>query len=158
MSYFPTHRSRTQKKRGRVAAAAAVILGSVLAFSSPAAGFTNFTEAIVSDGNSIGRCALTLTNANYTTHTVRANINASVKPAATPDGIYNNTHVRVECLLYSQGFGALLKYVSSQQQGAYTSTSNISTQPLSPDYIICTRVTTTLRAGPTSSAGYVCAP
>ena len=156
MSYIPTHRSPTRNRRSlRVAGAASVALGTVLAFSSPAAAFDNYTEANANDGSSIGRCALTLTNANYTAGTVRANINMSVRPTS-PAGLFNNTHVAVYCYLFGKPSGTFLKAVSTQQQGAYASASNISTQPLYPDYIICTVVETTLRSGQTKSAGPVC--
>ena len=157
MSYIPTHRSPTPNRRGlRIAGAASVALGTVLSFSSPAAAFDNFTEAIANDGSSIGRCAITLTNADYTAGTVRVNINMSVKPAAVPNGLFNNTHVAVYCYLFSKPGGDFLKATSVQQAGAYASGSNISTQPLYPDYTICTIVETTLRSGQTKSAGPVC--
>lgn len=156
MSSIPTHRSPTRNRRGlRVAGAASVGLGTLLALSSPAAAFDNFTEANANDGSSIGRCALTLTNANYTTGTVRANINMSVKPTNV-NGIFNNTHVAVYCYLFSKPGGDFLKATSVQQAGAYASGSNISTQPLYADYIICSIVETTLRSGQTKSAGPVC--
>ena len=156
MSYIPTHRSPTSHRHGvRIAGAASVALGTLLAFSSPAAAFDNYTEAIANDGSSIGRCALTLTNANYTAGTVRANINMSVKPTS-PNGIFNNTHVAVYCYLFSKPGGDFLKATSTQHQGAYAAASNISTQPLYQDYYICTIVETTLRQGLTKSAGPVC--
>jgi hypothetical protein len=158
MSYIPTHRAHTTQRRGlRVAGAASAALGTILAFSSPASAFDNYTEALANDGSSIGRCALTLTNADYTTGTVRANINMSVKPTNT-NGIFNNTHVAVYCYLFSKPGGDFLKAVSTQHQGAFApQVSNISTQPLYQDYIICTVVETTLRQGLTKSAGPVCA-
>jgi hypothetical protein len=157
MSYIPTHRAPTTHRRGlRVAGAASAALGTVLAFSSPATAFDNYTEALANDGSSIGRCALTLTNANYTNGTVRANINMSVKPTDA-NGIFANTHVAVYCYLFSKPGGDLLKAVSTQHQGAFAGASNISTQPLYQDYIICTVVETTLRQGLTKSAGPVCA-
>jgi hypothetical protein len=157
MSYIPTHRSPTPNRRGlRMAGAASIALGTTLAFSSPAAAFDNFTEALANDGSSIGRCALTLTNADYTAGTVRANINMSVKPTA-PNGIFNNTHVAVYCYLFSKPGGTFLKATSVQQAGAFASGSNISTQPLYQDYYICTIVETTLRSGQTKTAGPVCA-
>jgi hypothetical protein len=157
MSYIPTHRSPTQNRRGlRIAGAASVALGTLLAFSSPAAAFDNYTEAIANDGSSIGRCALTLTNVDYTLGTVRANINMSVKPTSAT-GIFNNTHVAVYCYLFSKPGGDFLKATSTQQAGAYAAASNISTQPLFQDYYICTIVETTLRQGLTKTAGPVCA-
>jgi hypothetical protein len=157
MSYIPTHRSPTSHRRGlRVAGAASFALGTLLAFSSPAAAFDNYTEANSSDGNSVGRCALTLTNADYTTGTVRANINASVKPVS-PAGIFNNTHVAVYCYLFAKPSGAFLKAFSIQQAGAFASASNISTQSLYPDYTICSQVETTLRSGQTTFGPFVCA-
>jgi len=156
MSYIPTHRAPTPNRRGlRVAGAASAALGTILAFSSPAAAFDNFTEAIANDGNSIGRCALTLTNANYTAGTVRANVNASVKPAALGK-VLANAHVAVFCELYPKSGGNLLGVVFSEADGAYTSKSVIATVPLYDDYTICTTVATTLRSGQTKSAGPVC--
>lgn len=157
MSYIPTHRAPTTHRRGlRVAGAASAALGTVLAFSSPAAAFDNYTESFSNDGSSVGRCALTLTNANYTDGTVRANINASVKPTAAA-GIFNNTHVAVYCSLYSKPGGVFLKSFSVQQPGPLASGSNISTQPLYDDYFICTQVQTTLRSGATTSGPFTCA-
>lgn len=157
MSYIPSHRAPRTHSRGlRMAGAASAALGTVLAISSPAAAFDNYTESFSNDGNSIGRCALTLTNANYTNGTVRANINASVKPADPLTGTFRNVHVAVYCFLYSNG-GDFLKVFSVQQQGAFASGSNISTQPLYPDYFICTQVATTLRSGATTAGPFECA-
>jgi len=156
MSYIPTHRSPTRNRRGlRVAGAASLALGTLLAFSSPAAAFDNYTEANANDGSSIGRCALTLTNANYSNGTVRANINASARPAAL-NGVFDNTHVAVLCQLFPKGGGPLLATVFSEADGAFTSKSAISTQPLYADYEICASVATTLRSGQTKGAGPVC--
>jgi hypothetical protein len=157
MSYLPSHRAPTNHRRGlRVVGAASAALGTILACSSPAAAFDNYTESFSNDGSSIGRCALTLTNANYTNGTVRANINASVKPT-TPAGVFNNTHVAVYCFLYSKPGGVFLKSFSVQQAGPLASGSNISTQPLYPDYFICTQVETTLRSGATTCGPFNCA-
>jgi hypothetical protein len=156
MSHIPTHRSPTEKKRGlRVAGAVSVALGTLLAFSSPAAAFDNYTQSFQSDGASTARCALTLTDANYTNLTVRANINASVQPNNF-NGVFNNTHVGITCVLVDKAFGNTLKVFSLGHQGPYVSGSNISTQPLYPDYLICTYVATTLRSGATLAAGPHC--
>jgi hypothetical protein len=156
MGYIPTHRSTTQKKRGLKLAGAAVALGTTLAIASPAAAFDNYTEAIANDGQSVGRCALTLTNADYAGGTVRANINASVKPASLTKAL-QNTHVAIICYLFDKDSGNFLRADQYEADGTVIAKSKITTVPLTRDYVVCSLVATTLRSGATVVSPVVCA-
>ena len=156
MGYIPTHRSPSQKRRGLRLAGAAVALGTTLAIASPAAAFDNYTEAIANDGQSIGRCALTLTNADYAAGTVRANINASVKPASLTKAL-QYTHVGIVCYLFDKDSGEYLRSDAYQADGTVIGKAKITTVPLRRDYVVCTYVVTTLRSGATTPGAVVCA-
>jgi hypothetical protein len=156
MGNTPKHRRANSRHRLAAGIATATSLGTVmLAAASPASAFDNYTEVYSSDSSSVGRCALTLTNADYAAGTVRANVNASVRPQFL-QGL-NNTHVGIACYIFDKDSGALMRADWHETDGALLGKAKISTIPLTRDYLICAQTVTTLRSGETKVAAFKCA-
>lgn len=156
MGITPKHRSVSRGRRVAAVVATTACLGTVMVTAaSPASAFDNYTEVYSSDSSSVGRCALTLTNADYTNGTVRANVNASVRPQFLQG--FNNTHVGIACYILDKDSGTLLRSDWHEADGPLLARAKISTLPLTRDYVICAQTVTTLRSGQTRVAPLKCA-
>lgn len=156
MGNTPKHRTVASSRRVAAVVATAACLGTVMVTAaSPASAFDNYTEVYSSDSSSVGRCALTLTNADYTAGTVRANVNASVRPQFLQG--FNNTHVGIACYIFDKDTLGLYRADWAETDGALLGKAKISTIPLARDYLICAQTVTTLRSGQTKVAPFKCA-
>lgn len=142
-----SRRNKTIGLRLAVATALTALVGGFIAAGpAQAAPLPAPAKVTVNDPYVKTLCQFTVTSANYNAGTVRGRLTAKTSYNGQL-GFKNLAHVSINCSLYTSGFGAVVGYITDEDDARATYETELITVPLQTDYEICVDASYTLRNG-----------